>query len=79
MNELVNELKTLHEVAYGEYDRLAELVNLYERTNNPLLNETEAKFQEHLNLIKQIVSLIRKVEILIEPLDPGYEPFCAQW
>jgi len=79
LNELVNELKSLHEVAYGEYDRLAELVNLYERTNNPLLNETEAKFQEHLNLIKQIVSLIRKVELLIEPLDPGYEPFCAQW
>jgi ubiquinol-cytochrome c reductase cytochrome b subunit len=79
LNELVNELKSLHEVAYGEYDRLAALVDLYERTNNPLLNETEAKFQEHLNLIKQIVSLIRKVEILIEPLDPGYEPFCAQW
>jgi hypothetical protein len=78
LKELVDELMSLHEFAYEEYDKLADLVNEYEETDDPLLDETNAKYEEYLELIKKIVGFIRRVETLIEPLDPDYECFDEQ-
>src|SRR5579859_677976 len=73
MEELANELKSLHELACAEYDQLADLVNHYERIEHPGLEEADANFQKHLGLIKKMVSIIRRVETLVVAENPDYE------
>jgi ubiquinol-cytochrome c reductase cytochrome b subunit len=77
--EVHGELISMHTFACMEYDRLADLVNLYEMTNDPLLVETNVKYREHLLLIKKIVGIIRRVEYLIEPLDSNHVKLDEQW
>lgn len=78
LKELANELKSLHESTNIQYDLLLEIVHEYEIADDPSLRETEVTSQEYLEIIKKIVNLLRRVETLIEPLDPDYESLNEQ-